>query len=88
MSVFSGRDCTELSEVEVAGVVAEDANVEDDFLRDSVPLVLLPFTCPLPLVTACFPLLPDLSDLIASLDFRRKLLRKEGITAGGLRTRT
>jgi hypothetical protein len=64
--------------VDVAGVVAEDANVEDDFLRDRVPLVW-------PLASACFPLLPD---FMSALDLRRKLLRKEGITEdAGLRNR-
>lgn len=68
--------CTELlSEVDVAGVVADDANVEDDFLRDTLPLApFVPFALP------CRKLLPCFSGLISALDLRRRLLRKEGMT--------
>jgi hypothetical protein len=47
-------DCIEpLSEVEVAGVVPEDAKVEEDFLRETVPLRPLPSAWWVPLGLPC-----------------------------------
>lgn len=74
-------DCIEpLSEVEVAGVVPEDARVEVDFLRETAPLRPLPLASLAPLGLPSLKVLADFSDLKFALDFRRRLPRKEGMT--------
>jgi hypothetical protein len=74
--------CGRLSEVDVAGVVADDASVDEDFLRDTEPLASssLLWLCPFLLLPPWLNMLPTFS-LVSALDLRRKVLRKEGIVA-------